>query len=289
MFPALVRFDECERGMVEHAMRIVVKRTRYNHYIYPATHYASYATNTSINLPSMGQRLRLKSSFVIPANWTKQEKAVLLGLKKYGALVADNGNFFSISVTPDDRWPAGCFDRLNTVGITNFEVIQATGPAEGPRSPGAPTANAGTDQTAIVGVPLSLAGHVSFTNTLPPAIRWRHYSGPTNLVFADVGLTNAPVSFNAPGIYTLMLSADDGVHAVAYDAVVVQVSSPITLHAARAGGNLNLNWTGGSGPYVLEQSAFLPATNWSAVLTTAVQNASLPISAGPAFFRLRGN
>jgi hypothetical protein len=80
MFPALVRFDECERGMVEHAMRIVVKRTRYNHYIYPATHYASYATNTSTNLPSMGQRLRLKSSFVIPANWTKQEKAVLLGL-----------------------------------------------------------------------------------------------------------------------------------------------------------------------------------------------------------------
>jgi hypothetical protein len=30
MFPALVRFDECERGMMEHACRIVVKRTRYN-------------------------------------------------------------------------------------------------------------------------------------------------------------------------------------------------------------------------------------------------------------------
>ena len=51
--------------------------------------------------------------FVIPTNWTKEEKAVLLGLKKYGALVADNGNYFSISVTPDDRWPANVFHRFD--------------------------------------------------------------------------------------------------------------------------------------------------------------------------------
>ena len=107
MFPALVRFDECERGMVEHAMRIVVKRTR-REYLYPATHYASTTPASQTNVPTMGQRVRLKSSFVIPSNWTKQEKAMLMGLKKYGAIVADNGNFFSISVTPDDRWPSGC-------------------------------------------------------------------------------------------------------------------------------------------------------------------------------------
>jgi hypothetical protein len=40
MFPALVRYDECQRGMVEHAMRLVVKRTRLGP-IYPATHEAS--------------------------------------------------------------------------------------------------------------------------------------------------------------------------------------------------------------------------------------------------------
>src|SRR5438105_10684522 len=82
MFPALVRYDEAERGMVEHACRLVVKRTRYRNYIYPATHYAAPSTNTSVNLPSMGQRLRLKANFAIPANWTKEEKAVLLALKK---------------------------------------------------------------------------------------------------------------------------------------------------------------------------------------------------------------
>ena len=45
-----------------------------------------------------------------------------------GAIVADNGGFFSISITPDDRYPEGCFDHLSAVGIENFEVIQTTGP-----------------------------------------------------------------------------------------------------------------------------------------------------------------
>src|SRR5438552_14359097 len=110
----------------------------------------------------MGQRLRLKPSFVIPATWTKQEKAVLAALKKYGALVADNGNFFSISVTPDNRWPAGGFDHLSTVGITNFEAIQSAGQNEGPRSPNPPDANAGPDLTVSSGQPVILQGSVAW-------------------------------------------------------------------------------------------------------------------------------
>jgi hypothetical protein len=132
MFPALIRFDECERGMVEHAMRIVVARSR-REYIYPASHQAGSTSIT--NVPAMGQRVRLKNSYAINSTWHKHEQAVLLALKKYGALVADNGNFFSISATPDDRWPANAFSHLNSLSITNFEVIQTTGPTEGPRSP----------------------------------------------------------------------------------------------------------------------------------------------------------
>src|SRR5262249_31315581 len=160
----------------EHACRIVVKRSKYRSYFYPATHYAAPSTNTGVNLPSMGQRLRLKSSFVIPASWSKEEKAILLGLKKYGALVADNGNFFSISVTPDDRWPSGCFNHLTTVGITNFEAVVSTGPNEGPRSPGAPIANAGPDQAIQSDVAAQLQGVVTYSNT-PPTTQWKLYSG----------------------------------------------------------------------------------------------------------------
>ena len=47
--------------------------------------------------------------------------------------VVDNGGFFSISITPDERYPKGCFEHLNGLAIGNFEVIQTTGPNEGPR------------------------------------------------------------------------------------------------------------------------------------------------------------
>src|SRR6476620_8462784 len=134
MFVATVRYDECQRGMVEHALRLVVKRTR-KEYIYPATHYASSIAATSTNYPAMGQRLRLKANFAIPSGWTTEEKAVLLAMKKYGAIVADNGNFFSVSVCPDDRFSSNAFSHLSTIDINNFEVIQTTGPTEGPRSP----------------------------------------------------------------------------------------------------------------------------------------------------------
>jgi hypothetical protein len=288
MFPALVRYDEAERGMVEHACRLVVKRTRYNTYIYPATHYAAPSTNTSVNLPAMGQRLRLKSGFVIPANWTKEEKAVLLALKKYGAMVADNGNFFSISVTPDDRWPANVFDDLTTISITNFEVIQTTGPTEGPRSPGAPVANAGPDHSAVLGTPAQLQGSVNFTGS-PPVIQWKLYSGPGSVAFGNAAQTNTTATFSAPGIYTLILSADDAIHSVAYDAVVLTASSPISLSLTRAGTNLSLTWTGGLPPFTLQQTPTLSSAAWTAIATTATQNANIAITNPASFFRVQGH
>jgi hypothetical protein len=286
MFPALVRFDECERGMVEHAMRIVVRRSRYGTYLYPATHYAAPSTNTSANLPMMGQRLRLKSSYVINPNWTKQEKAVLLGLKKYGAMVADNGGFFSISVTPDNRWPAGCFDHLDTVSVTNFEVVQATGPTEGPRSPGAPTANAGPDQSGAPGMPVPLQGAISYSNT-PPTILWELYSGPSAVTFGNASQTNTTVTFSAPGVHTLMLSAADGVHAVAYDAVVFTVSPAILLSATLTETGLGLTWSGGSAPYIVERTDTLAPAQWIPCVTSAVPNVVIPIAGEQGFFRVR--
>jgi hypothetical protein len=220
MFPALVRYDGCQRGMVEHALRLVVAKTR-REYIYPANHYASTIPATSVNYPAMGQRLRLKSSFVIPAGWSIEEKAVLQALKKYGAIVADNGGFFSISVCPDDRFSSTAFSNLSTIDINNFEVIQTTGPNEGPRSSGAPTVSAGADQT-VDSFSATLSG-----NAVDPSgtavIRWQLYSGPGPVTFANSSSSTTMVTFGQRGAYTFLFSAADGVHAVAYDAIVVTV------------------------------------------------------------------
>lgn len=284
MFAGLVRYDESERGMVEHAVRIIVKHTR-RAFIYPATHYASVPSTTDPNVPAMGQRLRLKAGFIIPDSWTKQEKAVLRGLKKYGAIVADNGGFFSISVAPDPRFPANAFNNLTSISITNFEVVQTTGPNEGPRSAGAPNASAGPDMSARAGEPTALTGTVSAT--LPVQAQWRKYDGPGEVVFGNAARATTTATFSAPGAYTLMLSADDGVHTVAYDAVQVTVAPVLTLRGSRAGTNLLLNWTGSAGLCVVERASPLSTTNWTTVVVTNGTNLTVPISGTGVFFRVR--
>lgn len=218
MFPALVRYDECQRGVVEHAMRIVVKRTRLGP-IYPATHNASVGNLTDPNIPAMGQRVRLKAAFTIPATWTREEKAVLVALKKYGAMVADNGGFFSISVCPDDRFGDEVFDHLRTISINNFEVIQTTGANEGPRSPGAPVVDAGEEQFVPFGATAALPGTVTGAG----ARLWKKGAGPGTVGFGNPAQPATTATFTQPGRYTLLLSAADGVHAVSYDSVAVNV------------------------------------------------------------------
>ena len=287
MFPALVRYDECERGEIEHALRLIVKRTRTGP-VYPATHQASVPTTSDPNVPAMGQRLRLKSSYVIPTAWTRQEQAVLRALKRYGAIVADNGNFFSFSITPDDRWPVGAFDHLSSVSITNFEVIQTTGPVDGPRAPGAPSAHAGPDLAGTNDVAVLLQGAVSDPDGTASA-QWRLHSGPGSASFADASRTNTTATFSTNGVYTLLLAADDGTHTVAYDAMVVTVGMPPPpfLTATRKVGLVELRWSGGTGPFVVESKSSLGSTNWAPLMTTNGTVAAVPLNQTAAFFRVR--
>ena len=96
IFPAIIRYDELERGMVEHAMRFTVRNTR-KAYVYPATHYAS--NKTSENLPRMGERYRLRQDFDT-TGFSPHAKAILKGLQKYGMFMADNGGDWRLSVAP---------------------------------------------------------------------------------------------------------------------------------------------------------------------------------------------
>jgi hypothetical protein len=119
--------------------------------------------------------------------------------------------------------PSTAFNNLSTIDINNFEVIQTTGPNEGPRSPGAPTVNAGADQNVDV-LSTTLAGSVVDPSG-NAAIQWRLHSGPAPVNFANPNSANTMVVFGQSGSYTFLLSADDAVHAVAYDAVVVNVQT----------------------------------------------------------------
>ena len=60
----MVRYDELKRGMVEHAVRVTIRKTR-PEFVAPATHYASPHTNPEY--PRMGRRIRLKADYDISA------------------------------------------------------------------------------------------------------------------------------------------------------------------------------------------------------------------------------
>jgi len=120
VFPGLVRYEEVEDGVIRHAIRFTVRRSRHA-YVAPATHYASSSTNDS--LPPMGMRVRLKASFDL-SGYPPQARVILQAMKTYGMLVADNGSDWFFQGASDPRWDD---DDLNTIkGVTgsNFEVVK---------------------------------------------------------------------------------------------------------------------------------------------------------------------
>jgi hypothetical protein len=119
ILPGLARFDEVKRGVIDHALRFTVQRTR-RAYVFPARHYASDSNDPS--LPPMGLRLRLKASFDV-SGFPRQARIVLVALKRYGMLVADNGSNWYITGAPDPRWSNDQLHTLGRVQGSDFEVV----------------------------------------------------------------------------------------------------------------------------------------------------------------------
>ena len=118
IFPSVVRYDELQRGEVEHALRVTIRKSR-RAYVAPATHYAS--RHEDENLPRMGERIRLRRDFDV-SGFSPEVRTILKALKKYGMFVADNGIEWAISVAPDPRIPV-LHEELRRVKGADFEVV----------------------------------------------------------------------------------------------------------------------------------------------------------------------
>jgi hypothetical protein len=128
ILPGLVRYGEVASGDINHALRFTVSQTR-RAYIYPARHFAS--DRTSLDLPAMGQRLRLKASYDI-SGFPKQARVVLAALKRYGMIVADNGSDWYITGTPNKNWNDDALHTLGQVKGRSFEVVDTSALARPP-------------------------------------------------------------------------------------------------------------------------------------------------------------
>ena len=122
ILPGLARYDEVKRGVIDHALRFTVQRTR-RAYVYPARHYASSLTDS--DLPPMGLRVRLKASFDVRP-FPRQARTVLVALKRYGMLVADNGADWYVGGAPSPRWSNDQLHSLGRVKGSDFEVVDTS-------------------------------------------------------------------------------------------------------------------------------------------------------------------
>ncbi len=126
----LARYDEVASGVIAHALRFTVENTR-NQYVWPARHQASY--DSDLDLPPMGERFRLKSSYDI-SGYTADVRVILQALKTYGMILADNGSNWYISGAPDERWDNDSLHALHQVPGSAFEAVDVSGLMVDPNS-----------------------------------------------------------------------------------------------------------------------------------------------------------
>jgi hypothetical protein len=70
----------------------------------------------------MGTRVRLKANVDL-AGLGRQARIVARALKRYGALLADNGSPWYFSGAPDRRWDDDDLHTLDRLSGSDFEVV----------------------------------------------------------------------------------------------------------------------------------------------------------------------
>jgi hypothetical protein len=126
--PGLVRYDEVSAGAIRHALRFTTSTTR-RAYVYPARHFASASSSTS--LPPMGLRVRLKASHDT-SRFSAHARVIAEALKRYGMILADNGSPWYIGGMSDPRFDDDVLHELDDITGRDLEVVDTTGLVNGP-------------------------------------------------------------------------------------------------------------------------------------------------------------
>lgn len=122
IYPGLVRYEEVTSGVIEHAIRFTAPQTQKAH-VWPARHHASNITDPAY--PPMGQRFRLRADFAV-ASFSPEVQVILVAMKRYGIILADNGSPWYLSGAPDPRWDNGVLHELHALRGSDFEAVDVS-------------------------------------------------------------------------------------------------------------------------------------------------------------------
>lgn len=123
ILPGLVRFEEVQAGVVDHAIRMTAPRTDRS-WIWPARHQAGAADDPT--LPPMGAWFRLDPT-IDPTDFPAQARPIVVALQTHGAILADNGSAWFISGVPDARWDNDALRALRDIPGDRFDAVDTTG------------------------------------------------------------------------------------------------------------------------------------------------------------------
>jgi hypothetical protein len=220
----LVRYEEILVGEITHAIRFTAPQTQ-RAFVWPGRHYASF--NTSVLLPPMGQRFRLKANYDI-SGFSPRMQVVLRALKKYGMMLADNGLAWEMQFAADPRWDDNELVTLKKVIGANFEAVDASsvmmnadsGEAAQPGvsvivSPATATLSASQSRRFTAAVAGSSLGVVWSMNPLAGTL-------------SASGLYTAPASISTTQTVTIRATLSDGSKYGAAT-VTLQAAPPATL------------------------------------------------------------
>jgi hypothetical protein len=122
ILPGLARWDEVADGAIRHALRFTAPDTCSGH-IWPARHDAG-SGSCSVN-PPMGLRVRLKADVDI-SGFGPQARVILIALKRYGMLLADNGSAWYVTGAPNANWNDDDLHDLGQIDGSDFEVVDTS-------------------------------------------------------------------------------------------------------------------------------------------------------------------
>jgi len=124
VLPLLVRYEEVKKGIIDHAIRFTLSKSKVTRaYTSPASHLVSGTNNNELAPVPMGIRIRLRVDYDI-SGFSATNQVILTAMKKYGLILADIGSDMYITGAPDERWDNDDLRQLGNINAGDFEVVQ---------------------------------------------------------------------------------------------------------------------------------------------------------------------
>jgi hypothetical protein len=291
VFPGLARQDEVAAGLIDHAIRFTANRTDRT-YLWPARHQAGAANDA--NLPPMGARFRLKSTFS-QAGFRPDTQVFLTAFKKYGMFLADNGSDWFFTGAAEPGWNSDLLDELKTIPASAFEAIDESSLMVDPNSAQFRTTTPPPPGPTIVVRDFAF-DPASPSITRGARVTWR-FDGPSSHTATDAtGMTLYNSGSRAAGTtfaFTFTSAGRYPYRCTIHSGMTGTISVPITASpsSGTTATTFTLTWSSAPPPaaFVYDVQVRRPGSNAFVAWKTGVTAASSTFApdAGPGTYRFR--